>query len=194
MNQTQENSQFTITHQSKHKINIIVPSLFQNNERAYILRTLLLKRKAVERIEIVSEKNAVTIHFDPEQLSKVKLLNLLEIVLANFSKKPRDCEKKVVGLEQQRNGTPQNVAFGVGGMSCTSCALFLEMILSRNVNNVHVNIDYVTEIGTVCGYLNKAEVFKIVTDNGFQAYSIDTLAEHKLLLDCEQRFLLIEKK
>ena len=194
MNQTQDYSQFTITHHSKQQINIVVPSLFQNIERAYILQTLLLKREAVEYIEIIPEKNAVTIHFDPEQLPKVKLLNLLEIVIANFSKKPRDCKKKVIEQEEYKNGTPQNVVFGVGGMSCTSCALFLEMILSRNVNNVHVNIDYDTEIGTICGYLNKAEVFKIITDNGYQAYTIDTLVEHKLLLECEQRLLLIEKK
>ncbi len=179
MNQTQEYSQFTITHHSKQQINIVVPSLFKNNERAYILQTLLLKREAVESIEIVPEQNAVTIHFDPEQLPKVKLLNLLEIVLANFSKKPRDCKKKVIELEEHKNGTLQNVVFGVGGMSCTSCALFLEMILSRNENNFHVKIDYDTEIGNVCGYLTKAEVFKIITDNGYQVYSIDTLVDHK---------------
>ena len=194
MPQTQEYSQFTVAHQLKHRIRIIAPSLFRDKERAYILQILLLKREAIEQVKIVPEINSVTIRFNPEQFPKVNLLNLLEIVLANFSQKPRESIKKIAEHAKRRDGSQQDVVFGIGGMSCASCALFLEMILSREEGNTHVSINYISEIGTVSGYLSKAEIFKIVEDNGYQAYSIDTLAERKLLLEHEQKHLLTTKK
>ncbi len=194
MSQIHEFSQFTIAHQLKRRIRIIAPSLFRDKERAYILQILLLKREAIEQVRIVTEINSVTILFNPEQFPKVNLLNLLEIVLANFSQKPRESIKKIAKQEVRRDGLQQDVVFGIGGMSCASCALFLEMVLSREKDNTHVNINYMSEIGTVSGYLSKAEIFKIIEDNGYQAYSIDTLAERKLLLEHEKKHLLTTKK
>ena len=194
MSETQEFNQFIIAHQLKRRIRIIAPSLFRDKERAYILQILLLKREAIEQVKIVPEINSVTIRFNPEQFPKVNLLNLLEIVLANFSKKPRESIKKIAENATRRDGSQQDMVFGIGGMSCASCALFLEMILSREEGNAHVSINYISEIGTISGYLSKEEIFKIVEDNGYQAYSIDTLAERKLLLESEQKHLLTAKK
>ncbi len=194
MSQTQEFSQFTIEHQLKRRIRIIAPSLFRDKERAYILQILLLKREAIEKVKIVSDINSVTIHYSPEQLPQQNLLNLLETVLANFSQKPRESIKEIVDKTPQKKGKELEVVFGVGGMSCASCALFLEMILSRNADNLKVSINYVSETGVISGYLSKAEIFKIIEDNGYQAYSIDTLEERKLLLQHEQQHLLAAKK
>jgi Cu+-exporting ATPase len=194
MSQTQEYSQFTIAHQLKRRIRIIAPSLFRDKERAYILQILLLKREAIKQVKIVPELNSVTIRFNPEQFPKVNLLNLLEIVLANFSQKPRESIRKIAEHATRQDGLQQKLVFGIGGMSCASCALFLEMVLSREEGNTHVSINYISEIGIVRGYLDKAEIFKIVEDNGYKAYSIDTLAERKILLEHEQKHLLIAKK
>jgi Cu+-exporting ATPase len=49
-------------------------------------------------------------------------------------------------------------------MNCASCALFLEMVLSREQNNNHVSINYISEIGVVNGYLDKTKIFKIIED------------------------------
>lgn len=193
MPESQEYSQFIIAHQLQRRIRIVVSSLFRNKERATILQILLLKRDAIEAVKVVWQINSITIHFDPDQLPKENLLKLLEIVLANFSKKPPDSLGKISAL-QHRNGPKQDIVFGIGGMSCASCALFLEMVLSRNLNNQHVSINYISETGNVSGYLSKEEVFKIVQDNGYQAYSIDTLAERKLLLEFGQNHLLISRQ
>jgi len=45
-------------------------------------------------------------------------------------------------------------------MSCASCALFLEIVLARNINTQHVSINYISEIANVSGYLTKDEIFK----------------------------------
>ncbi len=194
MSKTQQYSQFSIAHELKRRIRIIAPSLFKDKERAYILQILLLKRQAIDSVKVVAEINSVTIHFDPEQFPKENLLNLLEIVLENFKQKPHETIKKLVGSSQRRHGSSQDIVFGVGGMSCASCALFLEMVLSRDPDNHHVSINYISQTGMVNGFLSKSEIFKIIEDNGYQAYSIDSLAERKLLLDSSHQHLAAAKK
>ncbi|WP_233144610.1 heavy metal translocating P-type ATPase [Methyloprofundus sedimenti] len=194
MSKTQEFSHFIIKHQLQRRIRIIVPSLFRDKERATILQIVLLKRAAIEEVSCVWQINSLTIYFDPEQLPKENLFKLLETVLANFSKKPHASISKFSAHHKHPDGPKQDVVFGIGGMSCASCALFLEMVLSRNLNNQHVSINYISETGNVSGYLTKEEIFKIVHDSGYQAYSIDTLAERKLLLKFSHNHLLSTKK
>ncbi|TXK96118.1 hypothetical protein BMR02_11870, partial [Methylococcaceae bacterium HT1] len=129
MIQTQEFSQFIIAHQLQRRIRIIVPSLFRNKERATILQILLLKRAAIEEVRCVWQINSITIHFDPEQFPKQNLLKLLEAVLVNFAQKPHASLSKISEQQQHREGPKQDIVFGIGGMSCASCALFLEMVL-----------------------------------------------------------------
>lgn len=194
MSQTEKFSQFTIVHQIKRRIRIVVPCLYRDKERSTILKILLLKRKEIEQVKIISRINSVTILFDPDKLPIQNLLNLLENVLANFSKKPRESIKIKTEKGDRQEKPKLKIVFGIGGMSCTSCALFLEMVLSREQNNNHVSINYISEIGIVSGYLSKAEIFKIIEDNGYQAYSIDTLGERKLLLENEKKHLVIARK
>jgi len=193
MSQTQEFSQFQIKHQLQQRIRVIAPSLFRDKERATILQILLLKRAAIEEVKCVWQINSLTIYFDSEQLPKENLLTLLETVLANFAKKPQANISKF-SAQHHREGPKQDIVFGIGGMSCASCALFLEMVLARNINTQHVSVNYISETANVSGYLTKDEIFKIVQDNGYQAYSIDTLAERKLLLELGHDHLLMTRK
>ena len=193
MSKTPAFSHFKIEHQLQRRIRINVPSLFRNQERATILQILLLKRAAIEEVRCVWQINSLTIYFDPEQLPKENLFKLLEAVLANFAKKPQVSISKFSTQHKHPDVPKQDIVFGIGGMSCASCALFLEMVLSRNLNNQHVSINYISETGNVSGYLTKEEIFKIVHDNGYQAYSIDTLTERKLLLEFGHNHLLSTK-
>ncbi|RLA21142.1 MAG: ATPase P, partial [Gammaproteobacteria bacterium] len=186
--------QFKVAHQLRQRIRVIAPSLFRNKERATILQILLLKRAAIKEVKIVWQINSVTINFDPERLPTENLLKLLQGVLDNFSQKPLASISKISAQHKHPEGPKQDIIFGIGGMSCASCALFLEMVLSRNADNLHVSINYISATGNVSGYLSKEEIFKIVEDNGYQAYSIDTLAERKLLLESGQDHLLNSKK
>ncbi len=61
-------------------------------------------------------------------------------------------------------------------MSCNSCALFLELVLSRNSDVKHANINYESTLGTVKSCLNKEDIFHIIEKNGYQVDSIDVIS------------------
>lgn len=194
MKPSQNYNFFTIAHQLKRRIRIIAPSLYRDQERAYILEILLLKREAIERVKVVPAINSVTIEFNPEQFPKENLLNLLEGVLANFSQKPRESIHRIARQRVNQDGPKAEFMFGVGGMSCASCALFLEMVLKREIEAIDVSINYVSETGVVSSYASKEDIFKVIRDNGYEPYSIDTLAERKILLEHEHQHLHVARK
>ncbi len=194
MSDNSEYNQFVIAHQLKRRIRIIAPSLFKDKERCYILDILLSKREAIEKVKITPQINSVTISFDSDRLPVNNLFNLLEIVLSNFSQKPSESIKKIAVNRLKEGAEKQDIVFGIGDMSCASCALYLEMVLSREVEIDSANINYISETGSVSGYLDKAAIFKIIEKHGYRAYSIDTLAERKILLEYEQKHLSYVKK
>ena len=164
---------FTVESEQDRQINISVPCLFNNHERASILQTILLKRKAVEELTINSVNNSVKIKFSSEKLIKSDLFDLLDSVLANFSHKPRE---KIKGMDRQCprcGGLEKDVVFYVEGMSCASCALYLEMTLSRNEKVSSVSIDYSSKKGFVSGCLGLDDVLDIVEKHGYKARSIE---------------------
>lgn len=170
MVESQEFNLFVVENQEEKKISITIPSLFNDKERAEILRIILLKRSAIKDVEVNAGNNSVSIEFESEELSKDALFNILGIVLANFSKKPQKKEEKQKGECSFCNGSICETAFYVEGMSCASCALYLEMILSRNKGVELATIDFSTKKGFVAGCLRKDEIVAIVEKHGFQAY------------------------
>lgn len=169
MIQTQEFSQFTIVCQTKQQISIVAPSLYHDKERGTILKILLLKRDAIKSVEVNSERDLVTIRFDQVKLPEETLLNSLDYVLKNFSQKPREKIKKIDGQCPRCGGLEREIIFYVEGMSCASCALYLEMILSRNEKVSNAKIDYSSKKGFVVGCLNRGDVLNIVEKHGYKA-------------------------
>jgi P-type Cu+ transporter len=68
MHQTPGFKHFTLVHHTKRRVRIIAPSLYKDQERAYVLEILLCKREGIETVKIVPAIASVTIHFDPEYL------------------------------------------------------------------------------------------------------------------------------
>lgn len=161
-------SQFTITDQSSRQIKIIVPSLFNDKERAAVLRTILLMRDAIEEVRVEVKTNLVTVDYDPESIPKNNLINLLSGVLSNFSQKPKiDLDK---GNNYKFVKTAHTTLFTVEEMSCNSCALFLEMVLSRHRHVTHASISFESKSGSVESFLEPDEIIKIIEENGYQAF------------------------
>lgn len=175
MTAKQQTDQFTITNQSERQIKIIVPSLFCNKERAAILQTVLLMRDAIEEVKIDIKTNSVSIDFNPDIFQKDSLLDLIEIVLKNFYQKPKNNLKNNEIEHFKQGDKEQAITFKVKGMSCNSCALFLEMVLIRNPDIIQAKINYTLETGVVKGYLNQEEITQIIENNGFHASSLNTL-------------------
>ena len=94
--------------------------------------------------------------------------------MANFSEKPRAKKEKSTGFEEKLHGhVLREFAFHIEGMSCSSCALFLEMLLSRNEDIVSASIDYSTKNGLVIGFLNEQDVINIIEEHGYKAHGIN---------------------
>lgn len=188
MKLTVEFDHFALVHQLQRRIRIIATSLCKDRERAYILEMLLLKRQGVESVKVVPAIGSVTIRFNPDTLPQSNLLLLLESVIRNIGRKPQ----QAIHAMRRRDtcsGQPQDFVIGIGGMSCASCAMFLEMVLQRESDIVTDNVNYVSEIARIKGYLTRESLFKIIKVNGYQAYSIDSLTERKLLFESEQKHL-----
>ncbi len=172
----QQSDQFTITHLSEQRIKIIVPSLFCNEERAAILQTVLLMRDAIEEVKVKIETNSVLINFNPNILPENNLIHLLKVILKNFDQKPKNNLKNNEAEHLKQGNTEQTINFKVKGMSCNSCALFLEMLLTRNPDIMQAKINYELKKGVVKSYLNQEEIIQIIESNGFQAYLLNSFA------------------
>ncbi|WP_404358744.1 heavy metal translocating P-type ATPase [Methylotuvimicrobium sp. KM1] len=189
MDTIQTTKHFSIAHRLNKRLRIIVPSLRKDRERAYILQILLLKREGVKSVNITPQIGSLTIVFDPEKLPFVNLLHLLDAVIANIGVQPREALKSLKRDKNYSDKSAQDFVIGVGDMSCASCALYLEMILQRQPDVLHASVNYISETARIKTYLPKDKLFKIIADNGYQGFSIDSLAERKLLFDLERKHL-----
>lgn len=194
MDQPAEFKHFTLVHQTKRRVRIIAPSLRKDQERTYVLEIVLRKREGVGAVKSVPAIASVTIHFDPEYLPVANLLQLLDAVIGNIGLKPR----QTINAIKYRNTHPSEVlldyVIGIGGMSCASCALFLEMVLQREPDITKATVNYVSETARIKGYLSKETLFQIISTNGYEPFSIDSLTERKLLFELEGKHLLTAKK
>ena len=194
MYQSAEFKHFTLVHHTKRRVRLIAPSLRKDQERAYVLEILLCKRQGIDAVKIVPAIASVTIHFDPEYLPVANLLQLLEAVIGNIGLKPRQTINAIKHKNTHSSEVLQDFVIGIGGMSCASCALFLEMVLQREPDITKATVNYVSETASVKGYLSKETLFKIISANGYQAFSIDTLTERKLVFELERKHLITAKK
>ena len=194
MHKAPEFKNFTLAHQSKRRVRLIAPGIRKDLERAYILEMLLNKRQGIEAVKIVPAIASVTIHFDPQYLPVENLLLLLETVIRNIGLKPRQTINAMKYKNTHSIEMLQDFVIGIGGMSCASCALFLEMILQREPNITKATVNYVSETARVKGYLSKEALFKIISSNRYQPFSIDSLTERKLLFELEGKHLITAKR
>lgn len=194
MYQAPEFKYFTLAHRTSRRVRIIAPSLRKDQERAYILEMLLCKRQGIEAVKIVPEIASVAIRFDPEYLPAANLLLLLETVIGNIGLKKRVTITAIKQKNTRAREALQDFVVGIGGMSCASCALYLEMMLRREHDITKATVNYVSETARVNGYLSKEKLFKIISENGYEAFSIDSLTERKLVFEFEHKHLIAAKK
>lgn len=185
---------FKIAHELNRRIRIISPCLSNDPERCYILEILLHKREAIEDVRTTAGIGSVVIRFEPEQLPKANLLTLLDAILGNIGSKSNEDIHGMKRLKVNPSLPESNLNFAIGGMSCASCALFLEMVLKRNPNISRASVNFVTETALVRGHLAKEQVFELIEDHGYEAYPIDTLSQRRLMIEREQQQITLAKK
>ncbi len=184
---------FTIAHQLKRRMRIVVPVLRKDKERCYILDILLQKREGVEQVKLVPTIGSLTIHFDPNILPPNNLLILLDSVIQNLGQQPLSSIDAIKQKNRHAGHPLHDEVFGIGGMSCASCALFLEMVLQRHPDVHQASVNYLSETARLTTYLDHATLFEIIDSHGYQAFAIDTLDQRKLRLHAEEQHLLDSK-
>jgi Cu+-exporting ATPase len=182
---------FRLVHQLKRRIRIISPVLKNDLERCYILEILLKKRSEIKRIHSVRSIGSVVVEFDPTYLPKKNLLILLDAVLGNIAQKERGFGKK---NKKEFTGDVQEVDLSVQGMTCASCALLIEMVLSRDPLIKSASVNFATETVTVHGQLDKQQVSDKIATLGYEALSIDTLSQRKNLIIKERQRIVVAKR
>lgn len=175
---------FRLVHQLKKRIRIISPILEKDLERCYILEILLKKRLEIKRVRSVFSLGSVAIDFDSSALPTKNLLILLDAVLGNIAQKERrDLQKK----NKEFTGVICEVDLAVGGMTCASCALLIEMVLNRDPKIKSASVNFATETVMVHGQLDKQQVCDKIGSLGYEPMSMDTLSQRKNLIVKEQK-------
>lgn len=185
MSQT-EYRNFSIAHRLEHRLRVLIPALRKDSERMYILAILLNKRDGIEQVKLAPAIGSITIGFDSQRLPADNLLLLLDSVINNLGRTNRSGLQAIRRKNQHPRTKRQDILLGVGGMSCSSCALYLEMLLQRHPDVAKASVNYLAETARIQSYLSKQELCDLIAANGYQAYAIDSLSERKLALELEQ--------
>ena len=185
---------FKIVHELKRRIRVVAPCIRKDQERSYILEILLSKREAIEAVRIVPGIAAIIIRFDPAQLPKANLFTLLDAVLGNIGTKSRDEIHEMEHRKVDLSVPEKDLNFAIGGMSCSSCALFLEMVLNRDPNISKASVNFATQTALVRTRLSKQELFSLIKSHSYETFSIDTILQRKLLIYRETNKITIAKK
>ncbi|WP_262965054.1 heavy metal translocating P-type ATPase [Methylobacter psychrophilus] len=189
--QTASPKNFQLVHQLNRRIRILSPVLKNDQERSYIFEILLKKRPEIKKIRSVCALGSVVIEFDSASLPKKNLLVLLDAVLGNMTRKKADQHRQ---RKSVFDGPIQEVDLAIEGMTCASCALLIEMVLTRDSRIKRASVNFGTSTLTVYGQLTKDDVSAKVATLGYKTYAMDTLSQRKKLIEKEQQRIVMAKR
>ena len=185
---------FEIVYQLQNQVRIKAPCLFQDPQRAYILETLLRNREAIEVAQAVPEIASVAILFDPVKLPPENLLILLDAILTNIGSKTSEKNQQMNSCPVGESIPEAILNFAVKGLSCASCALYLEMVLKHHACVSQASVDFASATARVQGHLAQNEIKAVVENLGFDLVLIDEATQHKLIKENSRDSELAQKE
>lgn len=175
----------TVVHRLKRRLRLAVPSLKNNRERLYILEILLRKHPGIRQTRLIIDLGQIIVNYQPTLLPEDRLLNLLETVIPNLghgSQTQSSSPKDPTDQEQEHQ-------FAIEGLTCTSCALLIELVLRRDPRVLSAIVNRAAETARVRGYIDRTTVFSRIGSLGYKAIPLDTLSQRKALMDRESERL-----
>jgi Cu+-exporting ATPase len=166
---------------------VLVPGLRGDGERVALLEILLRKHPQIKRVRGVVGIGSVAIHFDPNQLPVDNLLLLLDAIIGNLLVTPAATSTEQV--EPPVEGERVSCSLAVEGMTCASCAALIEMRLKRDPRVDEASVNYAAGTAQVVGYLDKAEIYRVVDSLGYASRPMDSLTQRRLLVELEREHL-----
>jgi len=182
-----------LIHALRRRVRIEAPALRKDEERTYILEILLRKRDGIKLVRTVSDIGTVVVYFDPRKLPRNSLLMLLDALIGNLGSGQAP-SRPIPPISFDPCQPEQSFNLAIEGMTCTSCALLLEMLLKRDPRVSSVSVNFATETASVQGKLTKEQLISTIAAMGFHPHAMDTLTQRKLLADKERQRLAMAKK
>ena len=182
-----------VVHELKSRVRMISPVLYKDRERAYVLEILLKKREGILDVRTVPDIASIAVRFNPQKLPKDNLVKTLDAVLGNLGLKNTTeaiNNSADSGHDNENRNLPvQEFNLAIEGMTCTSCALLIEMLLKKDDRIVSANVNYASETAAVTGRISKEDLCSLIDGMGYRAHSFDTLVQRKLLIEREKQRL-----
>ena len=180
-----------VVHALNRRVRIISPVLLKDPERACVLEILLQKRDGIVKVHTVPDIASLVIYFDPNKLPKAKLFTLLDALLANLDKRKATTTLTQLAPTEDDVSLPvQEYNLTVDGMTCTSCALLIEMLLKRDPRISSATVNYASETASVTGRVSKETLCTLINNMGYKAHSLDSLAQRQILIVREKKRLV----
>ncbi|HUL14072.1 MAG TPA: heavy metal translocating P-type ATPase, partial [Methylococcaceae bacterium] len=176
---------------------VIAPALHKDSERAYILEILLQKHQGIKRVRAVPDIASVVVYFDPHKLPEANLLTFVDTILGNLGRKKSGVSPLCTvdaSAEIDPSLPEQEINLAIEGMTCASCALLIEMLLTRDPRVHSASVNYATETASVRGKIAKDQLFSAIGSMGYRAQALDTLTQRKLLIAKERQRLAMARR
>ena len=176
-----------VVHALRRRVRIEAPALHKDEERTYILEILLRKRDGIKLVRTVADIGAVVVHFDPRKLPRNSLLVMLDGLIGNLGASQAPT-RTALPISFDPCQPEQAFNLSIEGMTCTSCALLLEMLLRRDPRVSTASVNYATGTAAVRGKLTKDQLMSAISSMGYRPHAMDTLTQRKLLIerDCQR--------
>ncbi len=181
---------FTVAHQLPRRIRIVSPVLKGDVEKTYLFSILLTKRAGIKQTKVTPGLGSVAIWFDPKELPLSALLEILKALLANLA----TVQIKLSSNKKPPSLEPTVAQFAVEGMTCASCALFIELLLKRDPRIEDARVNFASQTAWVTGCVSKEELFQFLGRLGYKAHPLDTMTQRREWLVREQQHIEEEKR
>lgn len=178
-------SSFFILHRLKRRLRIAMPTLKGDRERLYILEILLRKRAGIRDVRLIVPLGQIVVHFQPSQLAEAGLLALLGTLIPNLGQGEAVVDSSALRVTD----TERDYLFAIEGLSCTSCALLVELVLRRDARVRLAVVNRATQTARVSGFIERDEVFGQVSRLGYKPVPLDTLSQRQTLMARESERL-----
>lgn len=183
----QQYQNFRIVHQIKRRVRIIAPALIKDSERCFILEILLRKRNEITQVNGSPQIGSFAIRFDPDHLPATNLLMMLDTILENIGKRSAQSFQSAHTIDTSQ--PPQEYTFSIEGMTCSSCALLISMILNRDPRIRNADVNFATETVNLHGWLSADDAKTLIAKAGYTAHPANTLSQRKQQIDRDEKRL-----
>lgn len=180
---------FEVVHAIRRRVRVFVPAIHKNPERAYILEILLHKHPAVRKARAVAPIGSLAVWFDPKIMSRDKLYGLLNTVIGNLANAKMPGKSAAATCDLADGQVLDNFSVAVEGMTCSSCALLLELKLNRDPRVKNATVNFASMTASVHGVLGRDDLASIADSVGYQVRSMDTLDQRRMVVEREKERL-----